>query len=106
VKIRKAIQQMEAAEAADPELDLSEAKTAMALTAKSVAVEVVEEAQAAAGTPEEQEKVDQANDLLDEGDALLSRGRFPRGGGQVPGRAAEGAVGVVALVRASHRTKR
>lgn len=70
VKIRKAIQQMEAAEAADPELDLSEAKTALALTAKSVAVEVVEEAEAAAGTPEEQEKVDQAKDLLDEGDFL------------------------------------
>ena len=76
VKIKKAIEDLEDAEAADPTLDLSEVKELLALIAKSVALDVIEQAQAAASSPADWQKIDQALALMAEGEALLETGDY------------------------------
>ena len=73
-KIKQALQELEAAKAADPTLDLLSAKTLLALAAKSVAVQALEDAERLANVPGEQQKVAQARQLLAEGDSLLASG--------------------------------
>ena len=71
VKIWQAMQSLETAEAADPSLDLTSIKSLLALTAKSMAMTAIVEADAAATKRNEMRKVDDAYDLIDDADALL-----------------------------------
>ncbi len=73
-KIVQALQELEAAEAADPTLDLSSAKALLALAAKSVAVQAIDDAEGVADRPGEQQRVAQALQLLAEGNSLLAWG--------------------------------
>jgi hypothetical protein len=72
VKMWQAMQSLEAAEAADPSLDLASLKSLLALTAKSAAMTAIVEADAAATKRNEMRKVDDAYDLIDDGDDLLA----------------------------------
>jgi hypothetical protein len=69
VKIERAIQDLEEAENADPTLDLSEIKEVLALTAKSVALEVISQAGELAN-------VEGAYALISEGQILLDGGNY------------------------------
>ena len=69
-KIKQALQYLEAAEAADPSLDLDENKSFLALTAKSTANEAILQAEAAGPKPNEWRKIDRAIELVAEGDTL------------------------------------
>ncbi len=69
-KIKQALQYLEAAEAADPSLDLTDSKSFLALTAKSTANEAILQAEAAATKPNELQKIARANELVAEGDTL------------------------------------
>ena len=71
-KIKQALDYLEAAEAADPNLDLSYDKGLLALAAKSVAVGAIADATAVADKPNELKKIQAAEDLVAEGDALLT----------------------------------
>jgi PKD repeat protein len=71
-KIKQSLQDLEAAEVADPSLDLTAAKRLLAWTAQSVAVDIIAQAEAAANTPAEQQQVNQAKGLLAEGESLLA----------------------------------
>ena len=73
-KIAQALQELEAAEAADPTLDLLSAKALLALAAKSVAVQAIDDAERVADRPGEQQRVAQALQLLAEGNSLLAWG--------------------------------
>jgi len=73
-KIAQALQELEAAEAADPTLDLLSAKALLALAAKSVAVQAIDDAESVADRPGEQQRVAQALQLLAEGNSLLAWG--------------------------------
>jgi hypothetical protein len=73
VKIEKAIQDLEAAEALDPTLDLSDLKEYLVLTAKSVTIEIIQTAEAD-GVP--LAVIDQAYDLVSMGQALLDVGDY------------------------------
>jgi hypothetical protein len=70
--IKQAMEYLEAAEAADPSLDLGPAKSLLVLSAKSVAVNTVTQAEAAATRANALRKVQQASDLIAEGDGLLA----------------------------------
>lgn len=76
VKIRKAIEALEVAEAADPGLDLTSAKTTLAAAAKDVAQDAVDQAAAVANTPDELMSVQDAMVALAVGDALLGTGSY------------------------------
>ncbi|MDL1979753.1 MAG: PKD domain-containing protein, partial [Deltaproteobacteria bacterium] len=69
-KIQKAIEYLEAAEAANPNRDLTDIKGILALIAKSVAVAAIEQAETLATKPNELRKIEQAKVLVAEGDAL------------------------------------
>jgi len=68
--IKQALEYLEAAEAANPNLDLTDIKGLLALTAKSVAVGAIEQAETLATKPNELQKIEQAKVLVAEGDAL------------------------------------
>jgi len=70
--IKQALQYMEAAEAADPNLDLTYDKGLLSLAAKSVVVGVIAEATAEANTQNALLKIQEATNLVAEGDGLLS----------------------------------
>jgi VCBS repeat-containing protein len=76
VKIEKAIEDLEAAEAADSTLDLSEIKELLALTAKSVALDIIEQAQAVASTPADQQEIDDAIAFIVAGELSLESGDY------------------------------
>jgi hypothetical protein len=71
-KIKQAIGYLEAAEAADPSLDLTYDKGLLALAGKSVAVGAIAEAEAVAFKPNDLLKIQQAKGLVAEGDAMLA----------------------------------
>ena len=71
-KIKQALGYLEAAEAADPSLDLTYDKGLLALAGKSVAVGAIEEAEAVAVKPNDLLKIQQAKDLVAQADALLA----------------------------------
>jgi hypothetical protein len=71
-KIKQALGYLEAAEAADPSLDLTYDKGLLALAGKSVAVGAIEEAEAVAFKANDLLKIQQAKDLVAQGDALLA----------------------------------
>ena len=71
-KIVQALAYLEAAEAADPGLDLTYDKGLLALAAKSVAVEAVAAEEEVADKPAELRKIEQAEALMSQGDALLA----------------------------------
>jgi PKD repeat protein len=71
-KIKQALGYLEAAEAADPSLDLTYDKGLLGLAAKSVAVNAIAEAEAVAFKPNDLLKIQQAKDLVAQGDALLA----------------------------------
>ena len=71
-KIKQALGYLEAAEAADPSLDLTYDKGLLALAGKSVAVGAIAEAEAVAFKPADLLKIQQAKDLVAQGDALLA----------------------------------
>jgi hypothetical protein len=75
-KIKQALRHMEAAEASDSTLDLTCAKGLTALTAKAMVVEAIEQTEEIAEKPNEYRKIDQAKDLVEKGDALLSDGDY------------------------------
>jgi hypothetical protein len=70
-KIKQALGYMEAAEAGDPSLDLTYDKGLLSLAAKSVAVGAIADATAVADTPSELLKIQEATNLVAEGDGLL-----------------------------------
>lgn len=70
-KMKQALQYMESAETVNPGFDLTFDKGFLALAGKSVAVEALGEATSAASKPKDLEKIQQATELLDQGDALL-----------------------------------
>ena len=80
VKIEKAIQDLEAAEALDPALDLSDLKELLVLAAKSVAIEIIETAESDGSSPVVIEQayalVSAGQVLLDSGDYLGAVGKF------------------------------
>ena len=71
-KIKQALEFMEAAEAADPNLDLTFDKGLLALAAKSVAVGAITEAEEVAYKQKDLQKIEDATDLVAEGDVLLA----------------------------------
>jgi hypothetical protein len=71
-KIKQALGYLAAAEAADPSLDLTHDKGLLALAGKSVAVGAIAEAEAVAFKPADLLKIQQAKDLVAQGDALLA----------------------------------
>jgi hypothetical protein len=71
-KIKHALQEMEAAETADPNLDLTNSKSLLTLAAKSITVEAIAQAEAVATKPNELRKIEQANELVAQGDMLLA----------------------------------
>jgi hypothetical protein len=71
-KIKQALAYLEAAEAADPSLDLTYDEGLLALAGKSVAVGAIEDAEALAFKPNDLLKIQQAKDLVAQGDALLA----------------------------------
>jgi len=71
-KIKQALAYLEAAEAADPSLDLTYDKGLLGLAAKSVTVGAIAEAEAVAFKPNDLLKIQQAKDLVAQGDALLA----------------------------------
>lgn len=72
VKVDHALQYLKAAEATDPELDLMSADGLIALAAKSIAVEAIRLATAATSRPNDLRKIQQANDLLAQGDMQMA----------------------------------
>jgi hypothetical protein len=76
-KIRDAIQAFQAAELADPMLDLTDAKTTLAEAAYDVALEKVDEADFVASSKGELKQVLKAMDALADGDVRLGMGDFP-----------------------------
>lgn len=71
-KIKQALEYLEAAEAADPSLDLTYDKGLLGLAAKSVVVNAITEAEEMAFKPNDLLKIQQAKDLVAQGDALLA----------------------------------
>ena len=71
-KIKQALKYLEAAEAANPNLDLTYDKGLLALAAKSVSVGAIAEAEAVAFKPNDLLKIQQAKNLVAQGDALLA----------------------------------
>jgi hypothetical protein len=77
LKIKQAQDALQAAEAAgDASLDMMRLKGLLALTAKSAAVEAIQQAEAMANKPNEQRKVQSAKDLIATGDDLLASGDY------------------------------
>ena len=76
VKIAKAIQDLEAVEDSDPTLDFSATKETLALIAKSVALDVIELAEALASSPDDLAVIQQAYELIAQGQALLDSGDY------------------------------
>ncbi|MDF1555460.1 MAG: PKD domain-containing protein [Deferrisomatales bacterium] len=75
-KIQHSIRHLEAAEAANPNLDLTCIKSLLTLTAKSATVKAIAGTKAVVGRPNEKRKVKKAEDLVEKGDALLERGIY------------------------------
>ena len=71
-KIKQALEYLEAAEAADPSLDLMYDKGLLALAGKSITVGAIAEAAAVAFKSNDLEKIQQATYLVTQGDALLA----------------------------------
>jgi hypothetical protein len=71
-KIKQALAYLEAAEAADPDLDLTFEKGLLTLAAKSAAVGAIGDAEVHADQPNEQKRVQEAKDLVALGDGLLA----------------------------------
>ncbi len=71
-KIKQALAYLEAAEAADPGLDLTFEKGLLTLAAKSVAVGAIGDAEALADRPNEQKSVQEAKNLVALGDGMLA----------------------------------
>ncbi len=71
-QIKQAMQELEAAEARDASLDLTILKSLLALTAKSVAVDALERAEATARNPAHDRKIQNAANQITEGDGLLA----------------------------------
>jgi tetratricopeptide (TPR) repeat protein len=76
MKMIKAIRNLEDAEAADPALDLTALKQAIALAAESLAVDAVVQAEAAAGTSRDYRNLAAAHAFLDDAQDLLGQGDF------------------------------
>jgi hypothetical protein len=75
-QIKQAIQDLEAAEATDPSLDLTAAKQLLAWTAQSVASDIIAQAEVAANTSAELQQVNQAKSLLAQGESLRAAGDY------------------------------
>ncbi len=75
VKIVQALQHLSASRA-DGGPDTTAIESLLALTAKSVAVDQVEMAEEIASKPNEHRKIDQARDLIEEGDVYLASGEY------------------------------
>jgi hypothetical protein len=75
-KIKQALSYLEKAEAADPNLDLTNVEGLLTLAAKSVAAEAITQATAAATKPNDFRRIQQANDLVAEGDVLLAASNY------------------------------
>ncbi|HSR34278.1 MAG TPA: PKD domain-containing protein, partial [Anaerolineae bacterium] len=83
-KIKHALQDMAVAETADPNLDLTSCKSLLTLAAKSLALEAIAQAKAVSTNPTDLRKIEQANDLVTQGDALWATSDYVGGGNQVP----------------------
>jgi hypothetical protein len=70
--LQKIKQAMEYLEQVDPSLDLTSTKSLLALAAKSMANEAIARTESIATKPNEQRKIEQAKELIEEGDALLA----------------------------------
>ena len=70
--MKQAIQELEEAESFDADLDLTYIKGLLALSAKAVTVRAIAQAEAVATKPGDQRKIQQAKDLMAEGDTLLA----------------------------------
>ena len=66
----------EEAESFDAALDLTYVKGLLALSAKAVTVQAIAQAEAVATKPGDQRKIQQAKDLMAEGDTLLAGGDY------------------------------
>jgi hypothetical protein len=75
-KIRQAMQAMMHAEVCEPDLDLTRASVLLGLSAKSITVTEILEAESEADTPRELARVAEAWDMVAEGDVLLTGGDF------------------------------
>lgn len=73
-EVERALMKLEAAEAVEPGLDLTNYRDWIALAAKSVAVRAIEEARGTATSPNDLRKIQQASDLVALGDASLEVG--------------------------------
>jgi hypothetical protein len=74
--MKQAIQELEEAESFDADLDLTYIKGLLALSAKAVTVQAIAQAEAVATKPGDQRKIQQAKDLMAEGDTLLAGGDY------------------------------
>ena len=71
--IRKSIEEIEALEASDPSLDLTFTKGFLALAAKSEVVTAIAVANTNANSSQDQQKIQDAETLMAQGDALLAQ---------------------------------
>jgi len=76
VKMTKAIRYLEDAEAADATLDLTAFKRAISLTAKSLAVDAIAQAELAASTPKDYQNLAAAQAFLADGQDMLELSDF------------------------------
>jgi hypothetical protein len=76
VKLKKVIDTLEDAEAADPGLDLTTLKGLIALSAKSVALDAIAEADAATSGPAADAVLQEASDRIDGGDDRVAVGDY------------------------------
>jgi hypothetical protein len=74
VKVLQTIRWMGQAEASEPGLDLAHARALLALSAKSVVVDIISQAEAAARSRNHRRKVAQARSLVDAGDGRALAG--------------------------------
>jgi PKD repeat protein len=75
-KMEQSIRHQEAAEIADPALSFTKLKSLTALTAKSVAVDAVNRAEARASNSGQRKQVEAAKSLLSQGQSLLNRRNY------------------------------
>ncbi|MDA1274163.1 MAG: hypothetical protein O2960_08935, partial [Verrucomicrobia bacterium] len=76
VKIRAAIEALDAAKAADPSLDFTNEKRILALAGAAVADQAVSNAKNIASTPKDSQNIDAAKALVSQGRALIQSGNF------------------------------
>jgi cellobiose-specific phosphotransferase system component IIA len=75
-QIKQAMQELEAAEARDASLDLTTLKRLLALTAKSIAVDALDRAEAVTRNQAHDRKIQNAANQITEGDSLLAARDF------------------------------